>query len=110
MNERTALYRAFAGERLVYIGISDGVLRRMHQHATTKRWWTEITRIDMEWHATREDAALAEAQAIVAEGPQWNIIHAERLRDDFFLLPHQEAVDRLVDEVASTGRHHRSAA
>lgn len=70
----TALYRLFDGDGvLLYVGITDGVKARFAQHAATKPWWPEVARKTVEWHPTREAAAVAEAQAIRAENPARNV-------------------------------------
>ncbi|MFF9309952.1 GIY-YIG nuclease family protein [Streptomyces sp. NPDC014748] len=76
---RTALYRLFdkAGA-LLYIGISVSPEQRWVQHSDDKPWWSEVARIEFDWHATRAEALRREAEAIRAEKPRHNIHHNGR--------------------------------
>lgn len=70
---RTALYRAFdANDKLLYVGITDGVETRFKVHQKNAEWWPLMVRRDIEWFDTRRDAMRAEAAAIVGEGPLYN--------------------------------------
>lgn len=87
MSSRTALYR-FYGENdaLLYVGITDHLGTRWHNHARKKPWWPEVRRQTAEWYPTRAEAAEAEIQAIRTEHPRHNVIHAVEV-----LTPEQEA-------------------
>lgn len=61
--------------RLLYIGISFDLARRLGQHAGLKPWWSEVARIDVEHHPDRATALLAERAAIEAEAPLHNVVH-----------------------------------
>jgi predicted GIY-YIG superfamily endonuclease len=72
------LYRIYAdpdGEALLYIGISASWPRRMTQHQTSKDWFGETGRVDVEAYPDRASALAAEEAAIKAEKPLYNIIH-----------------------------------
>jgi predicted GIY-YIG superfamily endonuclease len=74
MAERTAVYRIFGeADLLLYIGVSKNFGRRWQQHAKTQPWWDEHRRMTVEWHDSRDAAEAAEAIAINAEKPQYNI-------------------------------------
>lgn len=75
-SERTALYRAFGADgELLYVGISNSVLRRITEHGTTKDWWMNVTRTESEWFPTRVEAEEAERVAIQREHPLHNVQH-----------------------------------
>lgn len=70
---RTALYRYFdAGDRLLYVGISDSPKQRWGQHKTTKPWASEVAVREVEWFPTRAEAAAVELVAIRVEKPIYN--------------------------------------
>lgn len=73
---RTAVYRIFnaAGE-LLYVGSSNNPRIRCYQHASTKRWWSEVASRTEEWFETRLEAKSIEKAAIVAEKPRYNVQH-----------------------------------
>lgn len=72
----TALYRLFdrAGA-LLYVGISLAPPQRWVHHSEHKAWWPQVARIEFDWHASRDQALLAEAAAIKAERPRYNVQH-----------------------------------
>lgn len=70
----TAVYRCLASDgRLLYIGCSHSPLTRAWNHANHKAWGTEIATIKVEWHVGFAEARAAEASAIIAEAPEWNV-------------------------------------
>lgn len=71
---RTALYRHFdAAGALLYIGISASAVGRLQAHCAESPWAEQISRVEIEWFNTREDAELAEWKAIHAENPVYNV-------------------------------------
>ena len=75
------LYRMYSADGvLLYIGQSGAPARRIEQHAACRDWPYVVARIDVEWHPTRETAVLAEAAAIAAECPKYNIAHQPRVQ------------------------------
>jgi predicted GIY-YIG superfamily endonuclease len=73
--ERTALYRFFDdSDTLLYIGITNDTGVRWLYHARHKAWWNEVATKTVSWYDTRLEAAHAEATAIVAESPKYNIV------------------------------------
>jgi excinuclease UvrABC nuclease subunit len=78
---KTALYRHFdAFGRLLYVGISLGVLHRLAGHKQS-HWSNEIADVKVEYFATRDAAIAAEATAIKAERPAYNKQHTARKAD-----------------------------
>lgn len=71
----TALYRLYGEDgSLLYAGISETAMTRFAKHAADKPWWPEVASIRLEHLETREAALLAEAEAIAAENPRYNVI------------------------------------
>jgi predicted GIY-YIG superfamily endonuclease len=69
----TTLYRHFdAVDRLLYVGISDGIKKRLAQHERTAWWWPLVKRITLDHFDSREEAAAAEVLAITTERPHCN--------------------------------------
>ena len=86
----TALYRFYDGEdQLIYVGISNSVLRRLAQHSETKVWFGTCSRVTLEHFPDRAAALAAERKAVADENPRENI----RLRARRATLP--EATRRL---------------
>jgi excinuclease UvrABC nuclease subunit len=86
---RTALYRHFdAAGRLLYVGISLSAVQRLAQHRLTAHWFERIARIEIEWRDSREEALIAEIQAIARERPECNTAHvASELKSEAAILP-----------------------
>lgn len=71
---RTALYRHFARDgTLLYIGVSHEPKVRWEQHP----WWKQglSARQTIQWFPFRREALAAEAAAIAAEKPLYNVQH-----------------------------------
>jgi DNA-binding XRE family transcriptional regulator len=67
------VYRMYDAQgQLLYIGASSRGFARLHGHASTERW-AAVRTITVEHHDTRHGALLAEAEAIRAESPLWNV-------------------------------------
>jgi hypothetical protein len=71
----TALYRFYdVFGQLLYVGITNNLKLRWSQHATTAAtWWPLRFERSVEWFDAREDAAVAEVEAITTEGPLHNL-------------------------------------
>lgn len=84
---RTALYR-FYGEddALLYVGITEHLGTRWHNHSRKKPWWPEVQRQTAEWHPTRAEAAAAEIEAVRTEHPRYNMTYSVEV-----LTPEEEA-------------------
>lgn len=72
----TALYRLFGeGDSRVYIGVAKSFGKRWQQHAHSQPWWPEVRRQTIDWYPDRDSAEAAEAAAIKAEHPKYNVMH-----------------------------------
>lgn len=70
---KTALYRHFdAAGQLLYVGVSLCAFQRTRQHGQSAPWFEDVTRIDIEWFASRSLAEAAEWRAIRNEKPLHN--------------------------------------
>lgn len=73
-NERTAVYRHYdARGTLLYVGASSDPAVRADQHQRRTRWARLSTRMTTEWYSSKVEALQAEADAIRAELPLFNI-------------------------------------
>jgi predicted GIY-YIG superfamily endonuclease len=73
---RTALYRLRDPHgTLLYVGIAENPERRRKEHASNKPWWPQVAEQSVEWFPTRGLALAAEANAIRAERPLYNLQH-----------------------------------
>lgn len=62
--------------RLLYVGVTNGGLRRFMEHSKDKTWWREVTQIDVEHvHCSRSVIEMIEREAIQAEAPLYNVAH-----------------------------------
>lgn len=78
----TSLYRHFnGGGELLYVGVSLSALRRLGQHAEHSVWFKSIANVTIEHFETREDALIAERNAIIGECPLHNIRHKQTLAE-----------------------------
>mgnify|MGYP003639882382 CR=1 FL=1 len=75
---RTAVYRIWCGSDLLYIGASYNPWARYGAHINTKSWAKSATRMDIEWHESREGAFRAERLAITDEQPPCNMLDIAR--------------------------------
>jgi predicted GIY-YIG superfamily endonuclease len=74
--ERTALYRLYSDKgTLLYVGISTYPNERFKEHAGDKAWWHHVTRREITWLDSRDDALKAEAAAMKDERPLYNGYH-----------------------------------
>jgi len=58
---------------LLYVGIAVDLDRRLAQHRKTKAWWSEVAHVVAHQFPTRDDARLAELDAINLRQPIYNI-------------------------------------
>ncbi|MFI7404009.1 GIY-YIG nuclease family protein [Streptomyces sp. NPDC049541] len=68
---RTALYRLYGLEGLLYVGISVSPLTRVRTHLREQPWASEIVGIRIEYPV---DAEAAEREAVWTERPRYNVI------------------------------------
>tara|TARA_B100001559_G_scaffold270296_2_gene238257 strand:- start:23 stop:589 length:567 start_codon:yes stop_codon:yes gene_type:complete len=93
---KTALYRFWLDDELLYVGISLNVFARISQHKRDKDWFDQITNITVEHFDTREKALDAEAKAIKEESPKYNIA----LNNGVYVsLDRESEIARLESEV-----------
>jgi predicted GIY-YIG superfamily endonuclease len=71
------LYRHFDKDGgLLYVGISNSLLRRTHQHSKFSNWFDQITNITIEdIGEDRGQALIIEKETIIKEKPKYNIHH-----------------------------------
>lgn len=70
------LYRLFNSDgRLLYIGVSDSVWRRIKEHERDQDWGHDIAHVSRWRYPGRAAVLAAEKRAIAAEGPLYNIVH-----------------------------------
>lgn len=74
------LYRAFdAAGTLLYVGQSATPLRRRYSHLSGSKWSKDV----YEWRITgpfpAEVAVALEAEAILAEQPEYNVVYKRRV-------------------------------
>lgn len=73
----TFLYRMYArNQMLLYVGISCTFFDRMEDHFVHKDWFDDVHWIIAQKYADRETAEAAEIEAIRAERPLHNVVHA----------------------------------
>ncbi len=99
----TTLYRLFdADDRLLYVGISLRLPRRIKEHSKDKPWWMDVTRSTFEHFPTRAEAQAAEAHAIIVENPAHNVAGRARTEDDLWTrLVHHIPIAGEVEEYLS---------
>ena len=79
----TELYRHFdSKDNLLYVGISFSSIYRLAGHKHKSSWFNSINKIEIERHATRELALIAEKAAIKNESPLFNIVHNKQTPRD----------------------------
>ncbi len=90
----TALYRRFdADRRLLYVGITDDLPKRIRKHERRSAWSVFVEYRSVEWFPSREMAVSAEVAASQREMPLFNQKHATR-----------EARDALIKYLSEEGR------
>ena len=93
------LYRFFdKDDRLLYVGISAKGADRLAQHAGDKDWFCYVTRATFEHYPTRKTALLAEAVAIKAEAPLYNVNGVP----DHILRPGEMGIEDAADYLRIT--------
>lgn len=91
-NDETILYRFFKEGRLLYVGITARIHERFRTHRQNSSWYELADQVKMERLRTRTAALEAERLAIIAERPEFNIIHStglpqvEEVRSDVWLF------------------------
>lgn len=67
------LYRLYAGEQCIYVGITENLKARLASHAHDKPWWPEVDRVEHEIIYGREEAMDAEQFLIRVLDPPHNV-------------------------------------
>ncbi|MFB7845493.1 GntR family transcriptional regulator [Streptomyces sp. NPDC056053] len=79
---KAAVYRLYdAGGTLLYVGLSGNPTKRFLGHRADKPWWPEVNTHTLQWFNSRDDASVAERDAIADERPRYNKAHNETLDD-----------------------------
>lgn len=79
--ERCYLYRFFSTtDELLYVGIARDLGARFSVHRTRSEWWALVASGSTVTYPSRADAELAEAAAIHAEQPLYNIARPSAAR------------------------------
>jgi hypothetical protein len=94
------LYRHFDEQnQLLYVGVSISTMTRLRQHRDCSSWFDKIKRVDVQRFESREDALIAEREAIKAEKPLFNVYHRKEVRafteEVSALSPRQQSLLRL---------------
>ena len=72
----TTLYRHYdINDNLLYVGISINAFNRLKQHKKYSEWSNKAVKMLHESFNTREEALIAERNAIKRERPLYNVIH-----------------------------------
>lgn len=107
---RAGLYRIFAAERLLYIGIGYNPQARWAAHAKEKDWWPLVTHKTVEWYDSWASAKAAETFAIKTERPIYNVVGAPNLvLEGSTWIKYVPNVPRDVSAEASAARHAANA-
>lgn len=72
--DRRVVYRAYDCDgRLLYVGRTNNLTRRIKEHRTDRWWWAPlVTRLRVELAADHADAKARERDAIQSESPVFN--------------------------------------
>lgn len=71
------LYRLYGdNDALLYIGRTNNMASRFAAHAKSQPWWDEVRRSAIETFPTFESLCDAEREAIISEGPRYNVIYS----------------------------------
>lgn len=71
--EKQTLYRFFdSNGQLLYVGISNNWIARLHQHYKHSEWFTHVASATFEHFDTRKEVEFAELKAIRTEGAIYN--------------------------------------
>lgn len=74
MSANHTLYRFWdAHDALLYVGVTGDAATRWKRHSRGKGWWLQVARVTVEHFTNRADLLNAEAHAIRAERPRYNV-------------------------------------
>lgn len=84
------VYRLYGeGRRLLWIGCTNDLRRRLRQHRTRKAWWPEVVSCEAKWFDNYREAGDAERGALWRERPAYNLMFVGGQ-----LLPYRQAPRR----------------
>lgn len=67
------VYRHFNCEGdLLYVGMTSNVCARNLQHKNISHWFSQVSKITLDWFSEKKEAKDAEASAICSENPKYN--------------------------------------
>lgn len=70
---QTYIYRFFDSYgSLLYVGITKDFKNRMSNHSTSQPWWPEVSRMEVDFLPSWEEASSEEVLAISLESPRYN--------------------------------------
>jgi hypothetical protein len=97
------LYRVYDSDRrLLYIGITTSVVRRVYEHRMTKGWWPKDAIVESQLIGPRVIAQAAEAAAIQDEGPGHNFSQAKWSGAGRALRAHMDQMGLTAEDIAKT--------
>lgn len=74
MTKQNYLYRHFDSEgNLLYVGISINPFKRLNEHKQASSWFDKVKNLTIERFESRDQALIAETDAILNEKPIYNI-------------------------------------
>jgi len=73
-SRHTGVYYLWAGNTLIYVGMSGSPDTRIHGH---RKAWPDINHVAVEWYPSRREAAAAESHAIRLFQPPGNVAGAD---------------------------------
>lgn len=83
MRKSYVLYRFYDhADVLLYVGLTADPGRRITQHRSTKSWWHQVSRVELEHFETLYEVRTAEAIAIREEAPLYNVHLSRRTLAD----------------------------
>lgn len=98
----TAVYRWYDEHgTLLYVGITSHLMRRTHDHAKEKPWWSSVARSEVEHYETREQALTREAELIRSLRPVHNVMlnRGNPARTEYMQARHWEGIARARERV-----------
>ncbi len=100
--KKTAVYRYYGQDgELLYVGLSHNPFTRAKQHGFLKD--ENVSRLDLKWFDTRDEAISEESIAIQLECPIWNekeeVIHFHKWMFYAFANKQYPFNDRPIEEV-----------
>lgn len=96
----TTLYRHFdSNDNLLYVGISLSAYERFKQHLSQSGWSIQSIKMTMQHYNTREEALIAEKDAIINERPIHNKVHNTKYKGISILDGVYERLDKLATHI-----------